>query len=242
MHKPILNLIYYKALLDVCMLKFINFFENDFKKQNDQYVFCLKISDLKLKNIFKTFLIEELKKIIKEYSILNPEYFLIINGCFPENNILLNYKDDTYFPKKLNMFIKSDLCHKYILKDKSIKIDLLKFNKIFNDIFLEFFKDQKKLISVLDLKYNNVFFIQNSNIDCYSLFKIIKHLYGKNNCNNLYLAKYKDIKPLFIAINDLINKYINKKTEMCKSENFKKITIEIKQFIDQKISQVLNNG
>lgn len=45
---PQVNLIYFKALLDACFLKFIDLFSNDFEQQNEQYVLCTSFGKQKL--------------------------------------------------------------------------------------------------------------------------------------------------------------------------------------------------
>lgn len=240
MNSPRLHLLYFKALLDKCFIRFFDDFNNSFSVINNQYVFSKDPGKTQLKKIFKAYLAEELKCVIRPYSIIKPEYFIIIGSCQPKDNILLNYKE-AYFPEKLNKLINSDFQLKYLLKEKDIKLDLIRFNSIFIDIFNELFSKQDKLLKLLGSKdYKNVFFIQHNKIDCYSMFKLIKFIYGKSNCWNIHKEKFYNIKSPIIAINELIDKYIHNKNKITKSNEFKYIIEEVKQFIDEKILGVID--
>ena len=160
MLKPRVNLLYYKALLDVCFDKFISLFEKDFIKQGDDFVLSSSLSRSRLKKIFVELLTEELKKNVKAWNVSEPHYFLIIGACYPKQNLLLKYSNGSYFPEKLKKLLSSELSLKYLVREKDVKIDLLKFNEIFVEIFVDFFKDQQKLIRHLGgKKFSNVFFI-----------------------------------------------------------------------------------
>lgn len=243
MKLPKYNLLYYKALIDKCFLSFFTNYNNSFiKNSNNNYILADNFSKNKLKTIFKKYLSDEIKLYVKPYNLLEPNYFLIIGACQPKNNLLLKFKDDNYFPEKLNKIINYDFQIKYLIKEQDIKLDLIKFNQVLFEIFLELFKSQHKLLQLIGKEYKNVFFIQHSKLDCYSMFKTIKFLYGKNNCWNIYKEQFYNIKSPIIAINDLIDKYIHNKINMNKSLEFKLIVQEVKQYIDELIQQrILNN-
>lgn len=236
---PKLHLLYFKSILDICFIRFFNDFNESFLKINNQYVFSSDPGKTKLKKIFKTYIIDEIRSFIKPYSILNPSYFLIIGACEPKNNILLTSKTE-YFPDKLYKLIDNKYSLKYILKEKDIKIDLVRFNSIFIDIFNELFLDQHKLLKIFGKDYKNIIFIQHKYLDCYSMFKIIKYIFGKSNCINVYKEKYIDIKSPIIAINELIDKYTYKQ-KICKSVEFKLYIEEIKQYLNEKMLGVIDD-
>jgi len=109
MQSPIINLIYYKHILDLVMIKVFDIFNDDFKKIGDYYVLSSNISKSKLEKILKELFINELKLIVKEWDILNPKYYIIIGSCLPKDNILLNFrKENEYFSDKLSNLIYSD--------------------------------------------------------------------------------------------------------------------------------------
>lgn len=101
---PKFNLLYYKALLDKCFLRFFDEFNDSFDSVKNQYIFAKDPGKVIMKNIFKTYLIEELKNYVKKFSILQPEYFLIIGACEPTDNFLLQYLDENTFPQKLKNY------------------------------------------------------------------------------------------------------------------------------------------
>lgn len=141
---------------------------------------------------------------------------------------MLKLKNKSYFPAKLDKLVNSDLQIKYIIKEKDIRIDFAKFNKICLEVFEQFFTNKLRLKNL-----DNLLFLQHKNLDCYSLFKAIKYSYGKSACINLHKEMYSNVKPPIIAINDLICQYSHK-NELQKLKEFKQATNEVKQFIDRK--------
>ena len=222
MKLPKYNLIYYKSLIERCFIHFFNDYNYFFEKFNGNYYLFKDPGKTKLKTIFKKYFMYELKKILIPYSILEPEYFIIIGSCWPKNNYLLKYIEKC--PQKLNNILNSDYQIKYLLKEKDIKLDLIRFNQIIIEIFQDFFKKYNK-------QFKNVLFIQHSKLDCQSLFKILKYHIGKSNCINLYKEKMYNDKQVLISINDLIDRYAVNKQNLNKDKEFIKITNEIKQYL-----------
>ena len=102
---------------------------------------------------------DELLKHIKPISILEPNFYFIIGACEPSKNILLQFKDDKYFPEKLNKIINSEFQLKYILKEKDIKIDLVRFNEMAIDLFNKLFTNERYLQRLLGKEHRNVIFV-----------------------------------------------------------------------------------
>lgn len=232
---PKFNLLYYKALIDKCFIRFFDEYNDLFIKNESTYILANNINKSKIKQLFKNYIFDELKLYIKPYSIIEPNYYFIIGACLPKNNLLLKYKTK-YFPNKLSKLIDSEFQIQYFLKEHDIKLDLVKFNQIILDIFQDFFGNQQKIAKILKSNdYSNVFFIRHSKLDCYSMFKLLKYIFGKNNCVNIYKEKFQNIyspSPI-VSINDLIDKYINNKIAMNKSQEFKQIILELKMYIEQ---------
>ena len=228
------KLLYFKSLLDIAFIKFFDEYNDLFKNVDGIYILAKDINIAKLVKIFKNYISSVLISETDKFDILQPTYYLIIGGCMPKNNLLLQYKDDKYFPKKLDKLIQSDFDVKYILKEKDIKLDMIRFNNVCINVFNEFFKS-KQIVLSKNIDASNIIFIQHKNLDCYILFKLIKHILGRNNCINFFEERFKDIKSPIIAINDLIDKYVNKNL-LNKSQQLKTIENEIKQYISQKIS------
>lgn len=179
----------------------------------------------KIKRILKALLKSTISEFAKPFDIIKPEYYFIIGSCMPKDNILLDAKDNKYFPAKLDKLINSDYNIKYLLKEKDIKLDIVQFNTVLIDIFNELFKRQKNI---------NTIFMQHKRLDCYTLFKIIKSIYGKANCINLDKTMYSDKKIPLVAVNDLIDKYVHNKAVLQKSQDFKNAYEEVKLYLKNK--------
>lgn len=239
-NSPRINMIYYKALLDLSFGEFFELFKDDFRIDNGMFVFSRSISKSEFKKIFVELVIKELKTFVRPFDLTAPDYYVIIGACNPKDNLLLKYKDDSYFPQKLQKLIDDDFSLKYLLKHKDVKIDLRQFNEVCVEIFNDFFKDSKKLARLLGNKHENVFCFMHSQLDCYSVFKSLKAIYGKKNCWNVYKERYSQMIPLLVAVNDLIDRYVKNKNEMCRSNEFKKIICEVKQFVDMKMKECVH--
>lgn len=231
---PKIYLIYLKSLLDLVIVKFFEIYNDCFSIVDNRYVLSKKIGKTKLLSMFKRLIFLELQQLITKYDRLHPNYYFIIGSCLPKNNLLLNFKDDKYFPKKLSKLLSSEYNIKYLLKEKDIDINILQFNDMCIELANQLFcKDV--IVKTLGAEYKNVMFIQHSRLDCYTLFKVLKYIYGKSNCTNIFKdKKLNNKKQVIIAINDLIDKYVNK-AEMNKSEELKTIVKEIEQYIQEKI-------
>lgn len=179
----------------------------------------------KMKRILKALLKDTINEFAKPFDIIKPEYYFIIGSCMPKDNMLLDVKDNKYFPTKLDKLINSDYNIKYLLKEKDIKLDVVQFNTVLIDIFNELFKRQKN---------GNTIFMQHKRLDCYTMFKIIKSIYGKANCINLDKTMYSDKKIPLVAVNDLIDKYVHNKTTLQKTQDFKNAYEEVKFYLKNK--------
>ena len=72
------------------------------------------------------------------------------------------------------------------------------------------------------------------------MFKVIKYIYGRNSCVNVWKDEFKDKRQCITAVNDLIDKYVNNKTAMNKSRKFKNIVEEVRQYCDGCINRMHN--
>ncbi len=232
---PKLRLLYYKNVLDLAVARFFGEFNDDFSKTNaSRYVFSSDASRESLKKTFKRIIIEVIEELAEPWSIESPSWLVLLGGCYPKNNIILKHRDSKdYFPAKLEKTLKMKPAVKWILAEKDIDIDLELFNEIFNEVFSELATKKIQLKPTL----KNVVCISHKSLDCYMLFKILKWIYGRSACNNVYESSgiSKSNLPL-IAINDLLSRYIHNKQAMNKSREFKKYALEVKQ----QIAELLN--
>jgi hypothetical protein len=168
---PKINLLYYKNLLDVCFYRFFDLYNNSFIKEENHYILAERLSKSKLTHIFKILIKEQLLECTNEFNILEPNYYFIIGSCFPKDNILFIHSDPTKVPKKLENIVTNDYQLKYLFKEKDIKLDMILFNQIFQDIFDDFFSNEQKLLKFLGKNRFNVVFIKHRHFDCYSMFR-----------------------------------------------------------------------
>lgn len=220
---PKYYLVYYKCLLDNMLSKFFDLYNSSFINQNGKYVLAEAMSYSNMKKVLKTLLKEELDSFIKPFDVLKPKYYFIIGSCLPKDNVMLKLKDTAYFPTKLDKLLKSDYQIKYLLKEKDIKLDIVQLNTILIDIFNQLFKKQKK--------EENTIYLMHKRLDCYSMFKIVKSIFGKQNCINLQKEMFVGQKKPLVAINDLIDKYIHNKVALSNMQEFKTAYEEVKQHL-----------
>ena len=97
---PKLNFIYFKDLLDLCFKKFFDDFNDDFIKDGNNYVYGRHATKTKLKTVFRSYLKEELKKILTTNDVRNGNFYFVIGSCIPKDNILLKV-DDRRLPTNL---------------------------------------------------------------------------------------------------------------------------------------------
>ena len=97
------------------------------------------------------------------------------------------------------------------------------------------FNDRRSIVRFLGDGFTNVIFLSHSHLDCYALFKIVKHLYGNSNCINVWKEKMSRQKQHLVAVNELIAKYVQKKNEMNKSIELKEYAREIRDYLREKI-------
>lgn len=232
---PTFKLLYFKNLLDIAFIQFFDKYNDLFQKIDSQYVFSANWDVQKLASILKKTIIDTLLKNVVKYDRLKPTYYLIIGSCMPKDNMLLKYKDMQYFPLKLEKLVYAKTQLKYLLKEKDINIDKVLMNNacimLFNDFFT---KEEVKLKKEV---FKNILFVQHKQLDCYATFKLLKHSFGKSNCINMHEELFKNCKQPIIAINDIIDKYVNK-TCMNISAEFKLAGKELEQFVNEKISKI----
>ena len=224
-----INLLYYKALLDQAMIRFFNDFNDQFSNINGKYYLTKKFSKSKIEKIFLAYIYDILNKMVTPWIVTNQQYYLIIDGCNPFDNLLLKYKTTNYFPAKLSSLINTKI--KYVLKESDISLDINELNLIFLNIFNKLFSGKSKVSDI-----SNLIFIRHDKIDCYIIFKLIKHIIGRNSCVNLWENQFKFVNPPLIAVNDLIDKYIHSKHELNRDPEFKQISVEISDFLADRLN------
>lgn len=223
---PKFHLLYFKDLLNVAFIKFFEEFNSQFVKIGNEYHLGQSVSMSSIEKFFKTAIDSMLNEITASYDVLkSPNYYFIIGACQPKDNYLLAFKTKS-FPKKLNSLLNCKTQLKYILKEKDIKIDIVKFNEACCNVFNDYFFDRAKA------NKPNVVFLTHKNLDCYSLFKMLKCIFGNTNCINMQKVYFDKFNSSIVAINDLIDMNIHCKYKANKDPKFKKMFREIQQYLD----------
>lgn len=216
------------------MLNFFNDYNDCFSKnENGQYVFIGNMSFFKFKKTLHQLVLQSLAKYAQSVKSIKNDVYFIIGSCFPIDNVLYKTRDlSQYFPAKLAKYINQNPTVKYLLKEHDILFDNNMLNSTAVDIFNMMFK-KRQVGNIGESDFSNVYFISHNQLDCYAMFKIIKQLYGKTNCVNIckQLSLHDKMQP-YVAINELIDKYINNKLAVVKSDRLQSIKQEIKQYID----------
>lgn len=236
MRLPQFHLLYFKELLDVAFIKFFEDFNDQFVKIGDEYHLGQSLSLQSIEDTFKKTIDQLLNEIATPYDVVNaPDFYIIIGACQPKDNFLLKFKRED-FPKKLDKLLSSQFQLKYLLKEKDIRIDIVKFNEACCNVFNSYFCSSK------NKSQKNVIFLTHKNLDCYSMFKMVKCMLGKTNCTNLKVSHFSDVKAPIVAVNELIDRSIHCKAEANRDSKFKKIYKEVKQYLDLKTSRELMIG
>ena len=229
-----LNLIYYKNLLDASVEEMFAAIGDMFRRLDDgSYVFCGGWDKAKLQRLLEQCLKDVMLELI-EPSTKTFDKYVIIGSCYPIDNLLLVWKSQSYFPKKLEKFILEKPNIKYMLREHDICIDIEMLNSIFADVFSKLFKSNYAS-KLLGKSFSNVIFVSHSFLDCYAMFKVIKWAYGNTSCVNLWKEKMMKQMQHLVALNELIAKYVQKKTCMNNSLKLKEYAREVKDYLDEKL-------
>ena len=226
-----LNLIYYKNPIDLAIEKFFNSYGSFFTKENDKYVLCSNTSKSKIRRILEKCISLSFSELTN--SCCANDVFVVIGSCWPCNNLLLEFKDDKYFPKRLSKILLDRPNIKWLFSEPDIEIDISSINEMFVSLFNDAFNDKKYANKLFN---NKTILVSHSKLDCYMMFKTIKWAYGNSNCTNLWKEKLSNKRPNFVAINDLIARYVHNKTKMNRSAHFKQCALEVKNYLDAKLN------
>ena len=232
---PKMNYLYFKNLLDLVFMRFFDDFNLSFSKSSDgsSYIFSSSMSRVALKDYFLKTAKQEIFKIVEPWTIASPSWWIVIGSCYPSKNLILDYRlTNEYFPSKLAKFLEKHPTTRWIIRESGIDLDIDLINEILWEVFIDFLSKKIKLGS----EYKNVLFVVHDRLDCYTIFKLLKWMYGKSSCVNLYEKKNMNEMNLpLVSINELLSKYIHNKTKMNSSRELKTFSAEIKQYVDSHI-------
>lgn len=217
MAAPKIKLLYFKNILDLFVGDFIGRNEEKFARRGGLYIMSEQPSLEAFSREITEFAEKEAERRIPAFDVASPEYLFVLGGCEPPDNMLLGFRDG-YFPAKLDALLKSENCPKYFMKERDVEIDGTFFNRAADMAFGRLFRDGFR-------RRGNAFAIRHRHLDCYALFKIMKYVFGWGACSNSWA---EDGGPeRLTAVNDLICRYVNNKTGMNGSPEFKAAVREI---------------
>lgn len=223
-----LNTLYYKHLIDKCLIRFFTEYNSKFVKNSDGvYVYSDMLNETTLFKIFNNYLKDEMSTIVREFKESKPEYFFILGDCIPSENIFLPFVKKQQKIKKLISIIP-DI--KYFLKEQDICIDMRLIGTTFDNIFIKYMSEKTKT-------WRNVFFIEHPKMDSYTLFKTIKKRYGKMVVNMRQRLDIQRDRCIF-GVNDIIDEKCNSKETVMTEENVEYYygINEVYQYIDTCLS------
>ena len=200
---------------------------------NGMYVFSAGWSEAKLAKLFEKCLRSTMLEVVLP-STQTYDKFIVIGSCWPKDNLLLKMRNGSYFPSKLEKLIVEKPSVKYLLREKDICIDIEMLNNIFINAFNKMFNSNYAL-KLLGKDFSNVLFVSHSSLDCYALFKVIKWAYGSSSCANFWKEKMQSQMQHLVAVNELIAKYVQKKSCMNKSKELKLCAKEVRDYLREKI-------
>lgn len=201
-----INCVPFQFIVDDCIKQFFNDNQEYIIKENEIYIFTKMISRSVLKNMFLTYMNITFEKYIHP-NIYNSgviNYYIITDTSLP----FKNFRKDDCFSKLSELhkkYLLKNIFIKYAFKDRSIKIDELLINSIFDEIFVDFFKNIS-LLNEHKLIYNNVMFFRHNLLSYNDIYKILCRMFGKNIVNKLFYNKISHIYDL----NDVIYKSLDK--------------------------------
>ena len=182
-----LGLIYYKNLVDAAFEKMFASIGSMFAKSDDEtYVFAGGWSKKRMSKLFEQCLREAVSEVIVP-STQTYDKYIMIGSCWPKDNLLLKFKDSTYFPKKLDALLEKKPEIKYLMRERDICLDIAMMNDVFVSTFSAMFN--KGASKVLGEEFSNVIVLSHSHLDCYALFKTVKWAYGSSSCINVWKEK-----------------------------------------------------
>ena len=123
------NLIYYKSIIDNAIGQFVSCFENAFRKDGSKYVLSLSTTKHKLYSMLCQCIDNTIDKALSQKK--KKDICIVIGSCYPKDNLLLEYKDSDYFPKKLEVLLHNRPALKWLMRETDIEIDIDLFNEVF---------------------------------------------------------------------------------------------------------------
>lgn len=228
---PRFLLLYWKSVLNDCLLEFFRRHNVDFSKGGGKYVLGKAYSKSALADEFRELAVAELSKYAPVWDPMRPEYLFVIGGCEPEDSLLLK----TPRGKRISLSAWSrPRGLKYFLAENDIDVDMKAFIGAFDSVFARFFSGEDEWLN----GRRNVVFVKHKLLDCYTVFKALKFIYGPSACVNTYKEKGESARECLLSLNELVDADVTDKTSLNGMPEFKKAVKELKAFLEEKIGKL----
>lgn len=190
-----------------------------------------------MKSIFEELVVDVLREVVKADD--SRDKFILIGPCYPKDSLLLEFKGDSYVPKKFETVIKSHPSLKWLLREDDIEVDINEVNDAVCSVFNEMFNSHKTVEKLLGKeRASKLVVLAHSRLDCYMLFKTVKWAYGSSNCKNVWKEDLAGSREVLVSLNDELAKHIRNKSLLNISGKFKACAREVKGYLDEKLGMV----
>lgn len=230
-----LYLLYYKCILDRVVEQFVDQFKDAFSNQDGKYVIGLDKPKSTMVSMFSQLVDECTDSIVESIQAFSQNDILVVIGsCYPKDNLLLEFKDDSFFPARLSKMLEDKSSIKWLMRESDIEIDISLFNELLIDIFNQRFNQRFNKSYKCSLQYKTLY-VAHKRLDCYMMFKTLKWIFGNSNCINVWKECLSSDRQNLVALNDCISRYIHNKSQMNRSKDFKKCALEVRSFMQNKL-------
>ena len=226
--KPTLNLVFFKHLADSTLYDY--FTSSEFTKEEDGYALVDGRSETTLRNLLDEAFISHLLENVTPWSLENPNHYFIIGACLPKDNLLLDFQQGCMVSERTRKLIDAEYPLRYVFMEDDLKADPVMFNSLVESLFVRYF-DHRRLLRRIGKDYSNVHFIRHRRLDCYVMFKLMKYIYGRSNCLNLFLQKRMRNNMVIRSVNEMIDSEIDKRG-LTGSIQLRTIANEVRQYLD----------
>jgi len=218
---PKVKLLKFGLVADLCVRRFFGEFGGSFSRLGGGYVLAGAPSASEAARWFERAAKEEVMKAARPFDVLAPEYLLLLGDCDPRDNILLGRRGPR-FPARLDAFLGSPRCSKYLLRERDIDVDSAYLNSALDAAFVSAFRSP----AWLGPGYGGFAAVAHRRLDGYSLSKVLSCVYGKANCEEAA----PEAARCLVSVNELVDAYAEGEAELNRSPELRRIVAEVRDF------------
>ena len=224
---PVYRVLYYKTVLDRCLARFFEDFNDRFVRSDDgAFVFSGKISFKMLEKTFEAYMRTELERYVPIFSASQPEFLIVIGSCTPGDNFVLEKIADGDSQRKLKKLIDIAPDIRYFLLESDISLDMRLFNSVFDKIFVDYMSGKRTL-------GKHVIFLRHGRLDCYFVHKLLRRRY-----RTMLVDIRKEMSPkdrCILSVNEKIDDMCNRKRELLGGDDVSRMSDEMYRFLDERL-------